>query len=187
MSAAKDRFGGDEMRRLFALAPFLAAALIAGCGSSSSSTSSKASSAPASSSSAPASAPASSGGGASGQLTLGESEFKITPASPTVAHTGTITITVKNTGAVTHALTVDTPSGPVSTGSIAPGATTTLKVNATKAGRYTFFCPIDGHRAAGMQGVLVVGGAGASTGASGAASSSGGSSGSGAPSGGSGY
>ena len=34
----------------------------------------------------------------------------------------------------------------------------TLKVDGLKAGRYTFFCPIDHHRAAGMQGMLVVGG-----------------------------
>jgi len=139
------------MRRLALLAPFAVAAVIAGCGSSSSSSSSSASSSN--------SAATSSVGG---QLTLSETEFKITPANPTVAHTGTITITVKNNGAVTHALSVQTPSGTVSTPHIAPGATATLKVNVTKAGRYTFFCPIPGHRAAGMQGVLIVGSASAS-------------------------
>jgi plastocyanin len=72
-----------------------------------------------------------------------------------------ITITVTNAGSITHALAVQTPSGVVKTGSIAPGATATLKVDATKAGRYTFFCPIDHHRQSGMQGVLVVGSAGA--------------------------
>jgi nitrite reductase (NO-forming) len=60
----------------------------------------------------------------------------------------------------------------VSTSNIAPGGTATLKVNATKAGKYTFFCPIPGHRQAGMQGTLVVGSASASAGGS----SSGGSS-----------
>jgi uncharacterized cupredoxin-like copper-binding protein len=150
------------MRRVAQLAPFAVAALLVGCGSSSSS-STTSSSAPASSSSA---APAASGGG--NTLTLDETEFKITPASPTVAKTGTITITVKNSGAVTHALSVQTPSGIVKTGVIAPGATATLTLDASKAGKYTFFCPIDGHRASGMQGVLVVG----SAAASGAASSS---------------
>jgi uncharacterized cupredoxin-like copper-binding protein len=118
-----------------------------------------------------------SGGGGGGQLTLSESEFKISPASPAVAHTGTVTVTVKNTGSVTHALTVQMPSGPVSTGNIAPGASATLKVDATKAGKYTFFCPIPGHRQAGMQGVLVVGSGSGSGGAAGGAtnaSSSGG-------------
>jgi plastocyanin len=94
-----------------------------------------------------------------------------------VSQTGTITITVQNTGKITHALSVQTPTGVVSAAAIAPGKAATLKVNATKAGKYTFFCPIDNHRAMGMQGVLVVGGAGgaaapASTGTS--TSSSGG-------------
>jgi plastocyanin len=90
----------------------------------------------------------------------------LTPATRAVSRTGTITITVTNAGSITHALAVQTPSGVVKTGSIAPGATTTLEVEATKAGRYTFFCPIDHHRQSGMQGVLVVGSA---SGASGAA------------------
>ena len=62
-----------------------------------------------------------------------------------------------------------TPSGVVRTGTIAPGSSATLKVNISKAGHYTFFCPIDGHRQAGMIGTLAVGGASGS-GGSGAAS-----------------
>ncbi len=165
------------MSRLAIFAPFAVAAVLAGCGSSSSSSSAPAnSSAPASSTGSTSSAaPASSSAGGS-QLTLSETEFKITPASPTVAHTGTITIAVKNTGAITHALSVQTPSGVVSTGNIAPGATATLKVNASKAGDYTFFCPIDGHRASGMQGVLIVGaGAGAASSAGSSSTSTSGS------------
>jgi len=138
------------MKRLAALAPFVIAAVVAGCGSSSSSSS--ASSSTVSAASSAAAAPSGGGGG----LTLNESEFKITPAGPKVPHTGEITITVKNVGAVTHALTVNTSSGPVSTGSIAPGKTATLKVNISKAGTYKFFCPIPGHEAAGMKGSLVV-------------------------------
>jgi uncharacterized cupredoxin-like copper-binding protein len=160
------------MKRLAQLAPLAVAVLLAGCGSSSSSSSTAAPAAAAGSSSTPAST--SSGGG---QVSLSETQFKIAPASPSVASTGTITITAKNSGTITHALAVQTPSGVVRTGPIAPGATATLKVNASKAGRYTFFCPIDGHRQLGMQGVLFVGSAsasGASTGGT-ATSSSGGS------------
>jgi uncharacterized cupredoxin-like copper-binding protein len=148
------------MRRLAIIAMLALAAVVAGCGSSSSSSGSKSAAASASSK----------GGG--GQLTLSESEFKITPANPTVAKPGTITISAKNTGAVTHALSVQTPSGTVSTGNIAPGASATLTVNATKAGKYTFFCPIPGHRQAGMQGVLVVGSGSANTGAGASSSTS---------------
>lgn len=140
------------MKRLTLLAPFVVAAVIAGCGGSSSSSSSAAA---ANSSTTAAAAAAPSGGG--GALTLSESEFKIDPATPKVAKPGEITITVKNTGAVTHALAVQTPSGPVQSGNIAPGATATLKVNISKPGKYTFFCPIPGHEQAGMKGTLVVG------------------------------
>ena len=148
------------MTRFAILAPLALAAVVAGCGSSSSSSSGASNvSAASTSTSAPAAAPSSSTGG--GQLTLSETEFKITPANPSVAHTGKITITVKNAGAVTHALSVQTPSGTVSTAHISPGGTATLTVDVSKPGHYTFFCPIPGHRQAGMQGVLVVGGAAA--------------------------
>jgi uncharacterized cupredoxin-like copper-binding protein len=103
---------------------------------------------------------------------LNESEFKITPASTTVASAGTVTITVNNMGSITHALAVQTPSGVVRSGNIAPGASATLKVKASKAGRYVFYCPIDGHRQSGMQGVLIVGSSGAGA-ASGAGATSG--------------
>lgn len=142
------------MKPVAVLAPLAVAAVLAGCGSSSSSSSSSSS---ATSTVSAASSSAAAASGAGGALTLSESEFKIAPASPSVAHTGEITVTVKNTGAVTHALTVQTPSGPVSTGKIAPGKTATLKVNIAKAGTYKFFCPIPGHAAAGMTGALVVG------------------------------
>jgi uncharacterized cupredoxin-like copper-binding protein len=149
------------MKRIAYLAPFAVAALIAGCGSSSSSSSAASSAAP----------PAAAGGN---QLAVSETEFKITPASATVAHTGTITITVKNNGKVTHALAVQTPSGVVRTDDIAPGGTATLTVNVSQAGRYVFYCPIDGHRTLGMQGTLVVGtsAGGAASGASTSSSSS---------------
>jgi uncharacterized cupredoxin-like copper-binding protein len=137
------------VQRLALAIPLALTAVIAGCGSSSSSTAVRGAQRVA--------AVSTSGGG----LALSETEFKITPAAPSVAHTGTITITVRNTGAVTHALTMQTPAGPVSTSSIAPGKTATLKVNASKPGRYTFFCPIPGHEQAGMKGTLVVGSASA--------------------------
>jgi uncharacterized cupredoxin-like copper-binding protein len=155
------------MLRISLLAPFLVAALIAGCGSSSSSsTSSTASAAPTSSTAATSSSAAAGASGSGQDVSLSETEFKITPAGPAVAKTGTITITVRNSGTITHALAVQTPAGIVRTADIAPGATATLKVDATKAGKYTFYCPIGNHRMLGMQGVLTVGGSASSAGAS---------------------
>jgi uncharacterized cupredoxin-like copper-binding protein len=153
------------MLRISLLAPFAVAALIAGCGSSSTTTSSGA--AASSSAAATGTSSSSTAAGAGGGVSLSETEFKITPATPAVGKTGTVTITVKNSGKVTHALAVVTPAGVVKTGPIAPGATATLNVNAAKAGKYTFYCPIPGHRMLGMQGTLVVGGASASASAGG--------------------
>ena len=138
-----------SLSRLAIAAPFLAAALIAGCGSASSSSSSSSSSTTAAAT-----------GGAAGAVSLTETEFKLTPASPSIAKTGQVTIDVRNSGKITHALAVLTPSGIVRTSDIAPGGSTTLTVNVSKAGSYTFYCPIDHHRQLGMHGVLVVGSSG---------------------------
>ena len=164
------------MTRGFALlAPVAVAVVIAGCGSSSSNKSSNAAFG------ASAASPAASGGASA--LTLSETEFKISPVSAIVSKAGPITITVKNVGTIEHELAVQTPSGVVKTAPIPPGSSATLKVDASKDGRYVYFCPIGHHRAAGMQGVLIVGSAAGSAGsAGGAAGTSGGMSG-----GGSGY
>jgi uncharacterized cupredoxin-like copper-binding protein len=173
------------MRRFVPILVIAVAAVIAGCGSSSSSSTSttSATSAPATTSSSSTTSSTSSAAPGGAAFTLTETEFKITPATKTIAKGGMITITVKNAGAVVHALTVNTPAGPVSTGNIAPGASTTLTVDATNAGHYTLFCPIDSHRQLGMVGTLIVGASTASSGGAPVATSS--SSGSG--SGGGGY
>jgi uncharacterized cupredoxin-like copper-binding protein len=136
------------------LATVAAAALLAGCGSSS--TTSTSLSKAAASTPAGSTSSASAGGG---HLSLTETEFKITPSNASVSNTGKITITVKNAGTVTHALAVQTPSGVVRTAAIAPGASATLTVDISKAGSYTMYCPIDGHRHLGMVGTLAVGAA----------------------------
>jgi nitrite reductase (NO-forming) len=142
------------MKRSALLISVVSVGLLAGCGSSSSHPSSGAptkSATPASSASS------------SGALTLSETEFKITPAAPHAA-AGKITITVKNNGTIPHALAVQTPSGLKRTPSISAGGTATLTIDVSKAGTYTFYCPLSNHRALGMQGELVVGGASGSGG-----------------------
>ena len=163
------------MSRSMPVLAVLAAAVIAGCGSSGSSSSGSSSSsgtasassgsssssastatsssAPPSTSSAPTHAPKPS----SSHLSLSEREFRITPSIPTVARTGTIAITVRNRGTVTHAFAIEGPSGLVRTADIAPGGSATLTIAIHRAGRYAFFCPIDGHIRLGMHGVLIVG------------------------------
>jgi plastocyanin len=54
-----------------------------------------------------------------------------------------------------HALEVEGKGSEKKTATIGPGkkASVTIKL---KAGNYTFYCPVDGHRAAGMKGKVVV-------------------------------
>jgi uncharacterized cupredoxin-like copper-binding protein len=149
------------------LSAALAAVVIAACGSSGSSSSSSSSSTSSSptppstttasttvptttTSTTPASRP-------SARLSLTETEFRITPSTPAVARTGTIAISVHNHGTVIHALAIEGPGGLVRTADIPPGGSATLTVHVTRAGRYVFFCPIDGHIRLGMHGVLIVG------------------------------
>jgi plastocyanin len=101
------------------------------------------------------------GGPASATLTVSETEFKLNPSSPQ-AKAGAVTVQVKNDGATDHALEIKTPTGEVKTAAIAPGKTATLKANLTP-GTYAMYCPIDGHKAKGMQGSVVVGGSGGGT------------------------
>jgi FtsP/CotA-like multicopper oxidase with cupredoxin domain len=95
------------------------------------------------------------------QVTL--SEFAITPSSITAPLHGKLV--VANTGAAVHNFHVEKTS--LKTPDIQPGSSATLDLGSLKAGTYTVFCAIEGHRQAGMQATLVVGGGGGSTGGSG--------------------
>ena len=97
----------------------------------------------------------SSSSGGSGQVTL--SEFKITPAALTA--TAGSTLTIQNTGTVTHDLVVADSSGKVlvKTNVIQPGASAQLQLPSTvTAGSYSTYCDIPGHKTQGMVGTLTV-------------------------------
>jgi plastocyanin len=110
----------------------------------------------------------SSSGGTSSTASISETEFKLNPASPSVAPGSTII--VKNDGTTTHALEIELKSGEIRTKSVSPGQSVQVKAP-DKAGSYTMYCPIDHHKQMGMTGKLTVGGSssggGSSTGSSG--------------------
>jgi uncharacterized cupredoxin-like copper-binding protein len=103
---------------------------------------------------------AASGGG--GQtIQVKETEYKLTPSSLTVAKPGKVTFEVSNGGKLDHALEVEGNGVEEKTSTISPGSSAKLTVDLSKAGAYEVYCPIDGHRAMGMEAKLVVGGASA--------------------------
>jgi plastocyanin len=135
----------------------VAAVLFAvGCGGSSKSSSNTgASSAPA----APAATtPASSGGaaGGGGTLTLSADPSQLKFDKSTLsAKSGSVTITMDNPSSLPHAIAVEGNGVDKDGQTVQKGGKSTITVD-LKPGKYTFYCPVDGHRAAGMEGTLTV-------------------------------
>jgi uncharacterized cupredoxin-like copper-binding protein len=67
---------------------------------------------------------------------------------------GTVTITMDNPSSVPHAVEVEGNGVEEGTKTLTDGkASMTVDL---KPGKYEFYCPVDGHRAAGMEGTLTV-------------------------------
>jgi plastocyanin len=92
------------------------------------------------------------------QVTL--TEFAIAPSSISAPVGGTLAIT--NSGSAVHNFYIEETD--LKTADIEPGGTATLDLGDLKAGSYTVYCAIAGHRQAGMQATLVIGGTGSATG-----------------------
>jgi|SRR5947209_5853435 len=84
----------------------------------------------------------------------GTDDFRFTPADITV-HPGTVRITLVDKGSYPHNISFPTLGKTSASVSGSPGETsTTLQLNLTKPGRYSFVCTY--HSSAGMKGTLVV-------------------------------
>jgi plastocyanin len=70
------------------------------------------------------------------------------------AKAGTVTVKFDNAASVPHAFSVE-GNGVDKDGKVVTKGSDTLTVK-LKPGKYTFYCPVDGHRQAGMQGTLTV-------------------------------
>jgi plastocyanin len=138
------------MKRLSILAAVGLVAL-AGCGGSSSSSSSTSSSG-----SSGASSNGSSGGGGGGQqlsLQADKSQLKFN-TNKLSAKAGKVTITMTNPSPLQHDIAIKggvSAKGPI----VGQGGKSTVTVT-LKPGKYTFYCSVDGHEAAGMNGELDV-------------------------------
>jgi uncharacterized cupredoxin-like copper-binding protein len=99
-------------------------------------------------------------------IQVSEKEYSLNPSSITVPKPGTYEFEVTNDGQITHAFNVEASGegDEVESGDIEPGAQKTVKFTFSAGGSYEMYCPIDGHKAQGMEGdIKVAGTAGGST------------------------
>jgi uncharacterized cupredoxin-like copper-binding protein len=73
------------------------------------------------------------------------------------ARAGTVTINLANGSgdSLPHAIAIEGNGVDKDGATVQPGGTSTVTVR-LKPGRYTFYCPVDGHKDAGMKGTLTV-------------------------------
>jgi plastocyanin len=145
---------------LAAVVPLVAGLLVAGCGSSDNNSSSATTAPKPASKPKPKSASSSSSassGGASSNLKLsadpsGALKFN---KKKLAAKAGAVTITMSNPSTLPHAIAVE-GNGVDKDGETAmQGGTSTVSVD-LKPGKYEFYCPVDSHKQAGMEGTLTV-------------------------------
>ncbi len=87
-------------------------------------------------------------------------DIAFNPSELTIAANQDVVVTLTNNGAALHNFSVtDNKNAGVKnlniSVNVAPGQSTTVKINAP-AGDYYFFCNVPGHEEAGMHGVLHV-------------------------------
>ncbi len=94
------------------------------------------------------------GGPAATTLSETGTDFKFSDPKPTVT-AGALTVRLDNKGDAPHAIEIEGPKGEIETKVIQPGESTSKRVR-LPAGKYEFYCPVDGHKQIGMKGTLTV-------------------------------
>jgi plastocyanin len=105
-----------------------------------------------------ATTPSGAGGGSTVKLSADPSQIAYTTDSLS-AKAGSVTIDFDNpNSAIPHDVCVDSPTGDeLGCSDVVAGGPSTLDLSNLKPGKYTFFCSVDSHEAAGMKGTLTVG------------------------------
>ena len=93
-------------------------------------------------------------------IEISATDFAFDPPTIQLDQAGEYTFRLTNDGGTAHALEIDGQGVEEETETIGPGETAELTVELGD-GEYEMYCPVDGHRDQGMEGTLVVGGAGA--------------------------
>ena len=131
----------------------VAAVALAGCGSSSKSEKSASTPTPTPTKAA-STGGASAGGSHVVKLSADPSALKFNTSNLS-AKAGSVTLKMANPSGLPHAVAVEGHGVDKDGNTVQKGGTSTVTVK-LKPGVYTFYCPVDGHRAAGMVGKLTV-------------------------------
>jgi uncharacterized cupredoxin-like copper-binding protein len=99
--------------------------------------------------------PASSGGGSNLKIAADPSGALKFDKSSLTAKAGKVTITMDNPSSVPHAVAVEGNGVDKDGKTVNQGGVSTVSVD-LKPGKYEFYCPVDGHKQAGMEGELTV-------------------------------
>lgn len=83
------------------------------------------------------------------------SEFSLSPATLSAPANTSFTVTLANSGSLTHNFTIQVAGTPT-TGNVSPGSSASGTFNLPD-GTFTYFCSIGTHRAQGMQGTITIG------------------------------
>ena len=89
-----------------------------------------------------------------GKLTIAAIDGTAFQSTAATAKAGSITVSMPNKSALQHNIALKGVSGAAGK-IVSQGATSTFTVT-LKAGKYTFYCQVPGHEAAGMKGTLTV-------------------------------
>jgi plastocyanin len=71
------------------------------------------------------------------------------------ARAGRVTLVMSNPSGISHAIAVEGKGVDKDGRTVGKGGTSRVSVR-LKKGTYEFYCPVDGHKAAGMEGKLIV-------------------------------
>jgi plastocyanin len=142
------------MRRLTICMLFAALAL-AGCGGSDEKSSSSGSSAATATPTATATEAAASGGGGENLSIAADPSALKFDKTTLEAKAGKVTITMDNPSDIPHAVAIEGNGVDVDGKTVQKGGKSVASAD-LKPGSYEFYCPVDGHKAAGMEGKLTV-------------------------------
>jgi plastocyanin len=141
------------MRRLTLLAA-LAALVLAGCGGSDKEKAATSTPTPTATAASNSSSSASSGGGEVVKLSADKSQLKFN-TDKLSAKAGSVTLEMANPSGIPHAVAVEGNGVDKDGNTVGNGGTSKVTAD-LKPGTYEFYCPVDGHKQAGMKGTLTV-------------------------------